>query len=536
MQIRTRRRTALVLAALLTAVLTGWTSGSSSVQQAPSGSTLNRPIDPVVLTGQQLSGLVGTQPNRIVAFATAGSGWAQIPVQVDERKDTTMAAVYNLPTTQTFYGSSINVPVKVYADPNTFTGADTNAAFDADDEIAFMAHDAGGPRGDRAAPAGTTGQAIEVKLTEPGATDQVGYVYLFTSSGSLDPGAGERYVNYEFRLNSGDYKTTFNRTNGPNPENSTVTGATYSTHFSDRWLQDELRLTRGGSPTVDLIDRVKYDIQLLCARNENTFNDEEGAFVINKSGPVRAIRSIVGSNSGPNTQNTQIFYESAVDTITDLRVHAIPNVGAHLDFSSGAQGMTYRNPRVPNGVAIDGQPDTIPAGTPTWWTFLGNQGGLGMAVKIDQNVTQPPVTWYEDDATPTTTQCTGDSQAIGDSGAWFNQWINCTDPGTGCNGRLHTELRIVAAASGVSAAELQRQTEHHLRPLEVAVNGQGPDPDPDPDPECFTAANSAHVTAGRATSWLVFAWATGTNEYLGLTWATTSLRREGNGWRLVTSC
>jgi hypothetical protein len=70
------------------------------------------------------------------------------------------------------------------------------------------------------------------------------------------------------------------------------------------------------------------------------------------------------------------------------------------------------------------------------------------------------------------------------------------------------------------------------------LGGGDPDPDPDPDPGgCVTAANSAHVSAGRASSFLVFVFARGSGDYLGLTSATTSLRQTGtNAWELVDSC
>jgi hypothetical protein len=54
--------------------------------------------------------------------------------------------------------------------------------------------------------------------------------------------------------------------------------------------------------------------------------------------------------------------------------------------------------------------------------------------------------------------------------------------------------------------------------------------------QCISATNSQHVQAGRATTFLVFAWANGSNDYLGLTWATTSLRQSGTGWEMVTAC
>jgi hypothetical protein len=542
MRARRARATAVALATVMTAYVTGWSSasaapaGTQAAAQAP-GSTLDRSVDAVVVTGQQASGLAGTAPNRVVAFRASEGQWQQIPVQVDERKQTTMAAVYGLPTTQTFYGSSINVPVNVYADANTFTGADTDTNVDADDEIVFMARDAGGARGSLGNPTGTTGNPIEVKLAEPTDANRTGYVYLFSSSGSLDPSAGERYVDYQFRLNSGDYRTTYKRTDGPNPENSTVTGRTYTAHYSDRWTLDQLAFRQGSRPGVDMIDRVKYDIQLACARNENTFNDEEGAFVVNKSGPVRAIRSWVGSNSGPNTQNTQVWYDSAVVTNINLRVHAIPNVGSHIDFSRDALGMTYRNAQVPNGVPIDGQPDTVPTtGPPNWWTYSGPQGGLAVGATYDVDATSPAQTAYVDDETPSITQCTGDQQAIGDSGAFFGSWINCTDPGLGCTQKLNSSFRVVANPPSVTPAELQRQGDQFRNPLTVTVNGQGGGPGPDPG-QCVRAANSAHVQAGRATAFLIFVWAAGSSTYLGVTSATTSLRQSSPGvWARVDSC
>jgi hypothetical protein len=54
---------------------------------------------------------------------------------------------------------------------------------------------------------------------------------------------------------------------------------------------------------------------------------------------------------------------------------------------------------------------------------------------------------------------------------------------------------------------------------------------------CETATNAQHVAAGRATSWLLFAWAKGSNNYLGMTSATTSLREGPTGtWTRVASC
>jgi hypothetical protein len=451
------------------AALVAMTAPLVACEVDPIRSTLQRPIDPVVLTGAQASGLVGAQPGRIVAFRASSQGWTQVPVQVDERKATTMQAIYNLPANQ-FSGTTLNIPVTVYADATTFVGADTNAAFDADDEIAFMARDAGGDAGTLAPPAGTTGAGVEVAIHDPADATATGFVYLFNSNGSLDPGAGKHYVSYTFGLTSGDYKTTYNRTDGPNPENSTITGASYSAHFSDRWLLDRISLTLGDRPTTDVVDRVMYRFPGLCVRNEDTFDDGEGAFVVNKVGPVRALRSYVGANSGPNTQATHAFYDTAVDTTIDLRVHAIPGVGATLDLNQQAFGMTFRSPQAPSGVPIDGTPDNVPVGTPGWWTATGSQGNLGVAASFTSNLGLTPQSYYQDDLTPSG-QCTGDGQAVADSGVFFNSPIACTDPGiTNCGGgTLQSRFRTIAGPPG-NPSQMQGWAQQALQPLTVTTS------------------------------------------------------------------
>ena len=98
------------------------------------GCTLNRPEDPVVLTGAQVPALSSVAAGDVVAFRWLQS-WEQVPVQVDERKTVDFGAVYN--------GTPMGFSTTVYADPNTFTGADSNGNVDSDDEVAFMSKDVG---------------------------------------------------------------------------------------------------------------------------------------------------------------------------------------------------------------------------------------------------------------------------------------------------------------------------------------------------------------------------------------------------------
>ncbi len=233
---------------------------------------------------------------------------------------------------------------------------------DANDEIALMAKDTGyeapGGSGNPSGVVAGSGVKVRVRSTLGGQAKD-GWVYLFRRSGGLSPGAGHKYVDYQFNLLSGDYKTTYKLEDGPNPENSTVSTPNYSVHFSDRWLKDQLRVKAGDATEVDILDRAKARLAAgNCGRSEDTFNDAEGAFIANKSGPVRAIRSYVGANSGPLVQREHLFYEGREDVRTFLRVHAVPGPLDYHDYSSAANGMTYKNDNNTGGVAIDGQPET----------------------------------------------------------------------------------------------------------------------------------------------------------------------------------
>jgi hypothetical protein len=416
-----------------------------------------------VFTGRQVPGLLGANPADVVAFrSTPTAGWEQVPVQVDERAVVNFGVVYHR-------SSPNNVNVLTYTDPGTWAGPDPDPALDADDEIAFMARDAGGRPATFSEPAGVVaGSGVQVRVVDVPA-NTVGVVYLFRRSGTtLDPGAGKRYVDYEFDLVSGDYKTTYRFEDGPNPEDSEVTTPYYSHHFSDRWLSDELRVTAPGASGVDILDRHKNLFAPgSCGRSEDTFDDAEGAFVVNRSGPVRAIRSYVGANSGPFTQREHVFYERREDIRTYLRVHAIPGVMDFFDYSPAASGMTYSNDRNRGGVTVDGAPETLAdPGTPAWEMVDGPQGS--MIVTPGTTTSYQPVAttgYYLDDSTPATVQCTGDAFAYGSSGSRITNGIPCTDPAQGCTDTL-TSTRVLwfdgPGRSATDADAARQRTDHPL--------------------------------------------------------------------------
>lgn len=444
--------------------------GLAACSVAGPTSTLMRPADPVVITGADVPALVGTAPGDIVAFKyTTADGWKQVPVQVDERKVVNFGTAY--------HGAANNVNILTYADPNTYAGADTNPALDADDEIAFMARDTGGRPRTSSVPAGVVPTSgIQVLVSDPLAVQpdtalfRTGTVYLFKRSAALDPGAGKSYVNYQFQLTSGDYKTTYKFQDGPNPENSTITTPYYQHHFGDRWMSDSIKVTAPGASGVDILDRHKNLFAPgNCGRSEDTFDDAEGAFIVNKSGPVRAIRSYIGANSGPNTQREHIFYDQREDVRTYLRVHAIPGIMDFFDFSPAASGMTYTNDQNTAGVTVDGVPDTVSATVPAWEKVDGPQGALTSVESFTTSFAAPTTrSYYLDDSTPAAgaeTQCTGDAQAFGSSGSWVTSAIPCTDPGTACSDTLVGNRTMYFESPGRSTADATLSNNRVKSPL-----------------------------------------------------------------------
>jgi hypothetical protein len=438
---------------------------------AAGGSTLSRQEDPVVLTGADVPSLNGIAPGELVAFRYE-SGWVQIPVQVDERDVKNFRSIYN-----NLAGWSITE--LQYTDAGTFTGPDSDPTLDSNDEIAFMAKDAGGLPPSFSEPAHVVlSSGVQLTVNDPLAAGQTGYVYLFRQDGSLSPGAGQSYVSYGFNLLSGAYKTTYNlNANGGNPENSTVITTNYTYHFGDRWQEDQMKISVGGATNVDILDRHKALFSPgYCGRSEDTFDGIvvsspiEGAFVANKSGPVRAIRSYVGANSGPLTEREHIFYAQRQDIRTYLRVHAIPSVMDFFDYSPAASGMTYYNDLNTGGMTIDGVPDSPVAGPIQWQMVTGAQGTVVQAASTATNISGFAYTsYYLDQAPALTTQCTGDASAYGSSGVWVNPTppaqIPCTDPGMGCTNFMNSTNTLYYEAPGASVASAQALNNEAKTPL-----------------------------------------------------------------------
>ena len=169
-----------------------------------------------------------------------------------------------------------------------------------------------------------------------------------------------------------------------------------------------------------------------ASATQATFSQGEGAFIVNKDGPVRAIRDFVGANSGPHVQRQHIFYDDLEVINTFLRVHPIPGVVDFFDYSAAGIGLTYENGVMtpgglvsgtpPGGVTIDGQPDAVTgAGTALLAGFESVDGPQGALVDAQRLLTNNPDPGYHldyrDGNVSNRSLCTGD-----DNRALRRQW------------------------------------------------------------------------------------------------------------------
>jgi hypothetical protein len=444
----------------------------------------------VVVDGAQLTSLLGSDPAELVAFRREARGrrlpdrWRQIPVQVDERTFVDFGLVPDRngePGSEgTVYGT---VPsghgVLAYADPQTFVGADPDPTLDLDDEVALIAGDAGNRAepGTRR-PRGVWGLgAIRLRLVDP-LGGEPRFVYLYRSQGARTSPAGADYVEYDFALRSGDYRSTYKRADGPNPESSSISTAAYAAGFTDRWYFDQLSIRAGGANAVDVLDGFKFSFgPTSCGRSEATFNEAEGAFVANLDGPVRAIRSYVGANSGPFTQRTHLFYPDRHQIVTDLRVHPVPGPLIYHDLSAAGTGMTYVNSVGAGAVTVDGSQDSVPQAPAAWHLWSGPQGALFSADRIDSSFADAlnanASNWYLDDLTPEPyLQCWGDDAALGQAGFRSTSPMPDTDPRGGAADHLRGTTTEILSGPGTTVEQATRWSAELDAPLDVVVRAR----------------------------------------------------------------
>jgi hypothetical protein len=369
----------------------------------------------------------GVNVDEIAAYRFEDGEWIEIPVQVDERFPYFLAngrsdfSFYSHTDRELSYEWDMEQWARTAGEcftefPQSIdredghvqleTMQDPVESLDADDEVVFMADDAGeqasgpGPLG-----AGDTRQ--EISIVDP-RTGERSFVYLFTTPDGSSFGE-DHYVTFTRDDNADEWidKDTFadgspdnlgssNTGYGPNlggtvctedkrgPQIDTaprstgdrfprdglsVSTDTYKWYASGRWMIRSMQVVdpATGEYGPDLIDRWKgrafqqspdSSISLVGFEDEQVNWEGNSTTLGWLEGPVRAIREIWGADSGTNVTKTETFYRDAVTYRYRVRVHPIPPDGLYTSWDYNHDVATcYFNESHPECVPVDGQND-----------------------------------------------------------------------------------------------------------------------------------------------------------------------------------
>jgi len=410
----------------------------------------NRRTEPVIMQGSDLpSELIGLSVNDIVGFKYEDDTWQQIPIQIDEMALMNVSVPYGQELPLSAASTPSDQEQLFYTDSNTYTGADPDPNFDIDDQLVFMAKDAGEQARTNIDPPGTVeGTGFRVNITEP-LNFTRSYIYLYQQDGSLSQDAGVIYVDYDFNLANDDSYLEGYDFQGNNPEDSYVTTAFYDWHFSDTWVSDEAIVNIEQTTKNDLLDRhLSLFGPDICGQNELTFSQRSNAIITNKTGPIRAIRAYMGAGNDLFTQRTHIFYEGKQDIITNIRTDAPLFYFDIFDYNDNIQNMNYSSNSFIDGRIIDGDEDNTITDIPAQWEMVtGEQGTLFIIHDVETQDTIQTLegalgNYWSDDAENPNFNCSGTDSDYGTSGISINFTELCTTPSNAdCNPDNFLEMK-----------------------------------------------------------------------------------------------
>jgi Bacterial Ig domain len=357
----------------------------------------------------------GAAVDQIAAYRWDGTQYVEIPVQVDQRYFYCLSnpasgfAFYSGTDKELTYAWDVESWKKIAGTcsgelpAGVGTAPDPVPTLDDDDEIAFMASDAGplAPAGTPPPSGATATQAVAV--LDPLNPASVRYVYLVRRPGGSsfdaasgyvsyvrDPDADQWIDRYSFTATDPEKLGSSNTSYGPNLQGTvcdpdgtvrdstdrflrdglTVQSASYRWRASGRWMVRELQVAKPGQPGVygpDLIDRWKgrafqqspdSTISLVGFEDEQVNWEANSALLGERTGPVRAIREVWGADSGTNVTKTETFYRDAITYRYHVRVHPIPPDGLYTSWDYNAHVVAkYYNVLNPDGADIDGVND-----------------------------------------------------------------------------------------------------------------------------------------------------------------------------------
>ncbi|MFQ6113997.1 MAG: hypothetical protein ACE5NG_07885 [bacterium] len=378
--------------------------------------SLDRDLEPVIMQGSAFPDFLGASISEIdnelflYAYRASEQIWEQIPFQFDEKD---------------LSGSFFNV------------NGDDAVGLDANDELVFMAKDAG----DRAFTwiddiDSQTFVRYEIEVTDPLAPDKKAWAYLYRSNTlRLDP-------------NLTDYVVYFESKTG-NAGEDTVRSIFYEiAHSTNGFPKDLIIPGSAGGNSQDILDILKFrasvKVGLFITVDINEENiallESESDSVRVKDGLVRVIRELDATFSiDLGILGTQRFdfdtppilnypYSSSIDlSVPDVSdINATVSSGRmSFDLNSSAADLNMKFVSANNpepGFTIDGIPTEVPEKEidsvlpdNNWIYVNGSQGTVVHLFPLSTSVGGTRELYYKDDGSVDNDD-TGDKMSFGDTG------------------------------------------------------------------------------------------------------------------------
>ena len=325
--------------------------------------TLDRTLEPVIVKGADLPDFLGAPVEHLFVYAYRDGAWVQIPAQVDE---VTAEGKYT---------------------------ALEDGVLDGNDEVVFMAQDLGDRVPGMAPMEG--GQPIaarwyEIAVVDPLDPAKKGFAYVVRSS-TLSRTFTADYVSFDL-------------------DQHRLIGVTYRLGFATPkpWID---YLAFAGNET-DILDRTKTRlfcrVPVICPITEAKLPDLQDDLI--KDGPVRVIVR------GGRVQAYAAM--AAWRTSIDLPEGLAGDMRLSTDFNDAVVGATFYSAVVPQGVTVDGQPDTVSSTPLSPWWQLSTSWGTVLQVSDTSPIGGEQNNYYVDNAAIDTSD-TGDQKHYADTGVYI---------------------------------------------------------------------------------------------------------------------
>jgi len=366
---------------------------------------LNRPYEPVILTGKEFpdfSNNTATLPQLFLYKYSAGA-WTQIPFQFDEVEPDSLTP----------------------ANPTYFRKGD--GKLDDQDELVFMARDAGDKAPTSAwvnDAASLTSSRYEIEVTDPVNSNR-GYVYLFRSTTLSVPPTVKDYVTYVAPPQAGK-------------GNDVIRGQSYEEgHLEQNGVSSSMLVptSENGSGT-NFLDRVKLRFQIIGLLNFSEDNFSLLSPVVVRDGRVRLIRelrerlSAFGSNIDFPILVRYYGYSSVLGTT--LNLSTLPSgirvtlLRQSFDFAPNVSGARWYNQNLTNPITVTGgagnlttaQAAVVTEPNLNWYMLSSSHGSFINIFSLASNLGTNRRFYFHDAASGTNDNTieTGDQKSYGDSG------------------------------------------------------------------------------------------------------------------------